>query len=122
MKRLVVIAGPACSGKLPLAKTLMEKDPSLVLVHRDALRDAIVTKVDEWTITEAMGVLAAVLLQAGHAVVACAWNLEPEDKALWQRIAARCRAPLVWLDTRRPEVHALIPPLEGWTPATMETI
>lgn len=117
--RLVVISGPANSGKLPLAKALMEKNPELVLVHRDALRDAIVTKVDEWTVTQAMGALTGVLLNAGHPVVVCAWNLEPQDRDLWVRISGSyAEAPLEWLDTRKPEVHARIPPLEGWNPVT----
>lgn len=109
--RLVVIAGPANSGKLPLAKRLMAEDPSLVLVHRDALRDALVTRVDEWVITLAMASLADALLANGQSVIVCAWNLEPEDRELWLEVAEKSRVELEWLDVTDPWVAALIPPL-----------
>lgn len=109
--RLVVIAGLANSGKMPLARRLMSEDEALVLVHRDTIRDSLVTRIDEWHVTEVMGVVAAKLLDQGHSVVVCAWNLEPEDRHLWEGIVLGHGLEMEWLDTRRPEVAALIPPL-----------
>jgi predicted kinase len=121
--RLIVIAGPACSGKMPLARALMEQDPSLVLVHRDALRDAFVARFDEWILTVVMADIVDRLLLYGQNVITVSWNLTRDDRRLWKSIAKKYhydRLELEWLDTRTPEAHALIPPLEGWTPTTME--
>lgn len=116
MPRLIVISGPPNSGKLPLALKLCHDDPSLILVHRDRLRDAVVNRLDEWCMTLAMADLARGLLMRRVGVVCCAWNMEPADRTLWQGVAVETGAELVWLDTRTPEAHALIPPLEGWEP------
>jgi predicted kinase len=109
--RLVVIAGGFQSGKMPLARRLMGEDAGLVLVHRDTIRDALVTPVDEWIITLLMGDMVARLLKEGHSVIVCAWNMEPEDLALWEQTASWAGVALEWMDTRTPEVQALIPPL-----------
>lgn len=109
--RLVVICGPANSGKLPLAKRMMADDPRLVLVHRDSLRDALVTPVDEWVITLAMRDIARQLMVNGYPVLVCAWNLDPEDKELWAELADIAGLDMEWLDVRDPMIAALIPPL-----------
>jgi predicted kinase len=110
--RFVVIAGPASSGKMPLARRLISEDATLALVHRDDLRAAFGAKIDEWHITLAMGALAHTLLRFGYSVIVCAWNLEPADRQLWTEIADEFSTPLEWLDVRQPEVAALIPPLK----------
>lgn len=112
MQRLVVIAGPANTGKMPLARRLMEDDARLVLVHRDLVRAAMPgVSVSEGHITQVMGAMARTLLWQGYSVVAVAWNLEPEDVFLWTAVAADSRLSPEWLDVRRPEVAAMIPPL-----------
>lgn len=110
-RRLIVISGPANSGKMPLARKLMADDPGLCLVHRDDLRRDLMAKVDEAHITMLMGDLTRRLLMYGHPVVVCAWNLERMDADLWIEIAHATATPLVWLDVRTPEVAAMIPPL-----------
>jgi hypothetical protein len=112
MKELIVIAGPANSGKYPLAKRLLDEDPRRLLVHRDPIRVALSNPCDEGDITTLMGGMAAVLLEQGYSVIACAWNLEPVDFLMWTEVAKLSRVPCRWLDTRNPEVQALIPPLE----------
>lgn len=112
MARIVVIAGLERSGKMPLAQKLMREDPDLAMVHRDNLRAMFTNPVDETTITLIMGELADSLLFHGHTPLAVAWNLEPGDRRLWEQVARSHDAELVWLDTREPDVQALIPSLE----------
>lgn len=111
MTRLVVIQGGYQTGKMPLARRLMADDPSLCLVHRDDVRRIIGGKVTEADITILMVEMARCLLKQGHPVVNCAWNLEPMDRIRWEDLAFAVNVPLIWLDVRRPDVAALIPPL-----------
>jgi len=111
MKRLIVISGPANTGKMPLARKLMADSPELALVHRDDIRRDLGTVLDEGLITHLMGDLARRLLEANHPVVVCAWNLQKMDHDLWFAIARETEAPIVWLDVRAPEAAAMIPPL-----------
>jgi predicted kinase len=120
MTRLVVVAGLANSGKMPLAKRLMDEDPSLVLVHRDTLRTSLEGLDDEPLLSLLMVELADALLAVGRSVINCAWTTEPEDRHRWQDVAKRRHVDLEWLDTRKPEVAKLIPPLEGWTPDALK--
>lgn len=113
MPRLVVVAGPANSGKMPLARRLMSEDPSLVMVHRDTIRASLITLDDESLITRLMGHIASDLLDAGHSVIVCAWNMEKSDEHLWTNIARNAGVALEWMDVRCPEISALIPPLEA---------
>ena len=119
MGRLVVIAGPECSGKMPLARRLMSEDPSLVMVHRDTIRASLITLDDESLITRLMGHIASDLLDAGHSAIVCAWNMEPADAALWNGLADAAGIKAEWFDVRDPAVAALIPPLDGWTPEAL---
>ena len=119
MPRLVVVAGPANSGKMPLARRLMSEDASLVMVHRDTIRASLITLDDENLITRLMGRLASDLLEAGHSVICCAWNMEPADADLWNGLAESAGIKAEWFDVRRPEIAALIPPLEGWMPEAL---
>ena len=112
MRELTVIAGPANSGKFPLAKKLLAEDPNRVLVHRDSVRDAIINKMDEWAVTLLMEAMTCRLLDMQKSVVVCAWNLEHTDAAMWKTVAAMYDVPLRWLDTRVAEVQCMIPPLE----------
>jgi predicted kinase len=109
--RFVVIAGPANSGKMPLARRLMQDDPSLALVHRDDLRAALTAAIDEWHLTLLMSTLARYLLGLGHSVLVCAWNLDRADRDLWTGIATEYSVPLEWMDVREPQVAAMIPPM-----------
>ena len=111
MQRLVVIAGPERSGKMPLARRLMSGDNSLMCVHRDDIRAALVNPLDEGHITLCMGALAGMLLSLGSSVIVVAWNLEPADRDLWTRIAADHGAPMAWMDVRDADVAAMIPPM-----------
>lgn len=113
MPRLVVIAGPEKSGKMPLARRLLDGDSNLALVHRDHLRIHLVATLDEWAITLLMGDLARGLLRLGKSPVICAWNLDPADRALWESIAEEFEVRLEWLDVREPWVASMIPPLVG---------
>jgi predicted kinase len=115
---LIIISGPPNSGKHPLADTLATNG-HMALISRDRLREAIRIK-DEWIITLAMADLARGLLLRGVSCVVCAWNLEPEDRQLWEGLAVETGSELDWLDTRSPQFHKLIPPLKGWTPLTYE--
>lgn len=100
MQRLVVIAGPANSGKYPLAQKLCAADPSLLLVHRDTIRSGLVNKTNEGQITHLMGVMAEKLLGWGYSVCACAWNLEHSDHIMWDEVAAQSGVKLEWIDVR----------------------
>lgn len=84
------------------------------------MRQALITPVDEWVLTLCTAAAARPLLQSGHNVVAVGWNMEPDDRTLWERVSAETGAEMTWLDTRDPRVHKMIPPIEGWTPATFE--
>jgi hypothetical protein len=112
MPRLVVIAGLACSSKMPLARSLMQQDADLVLVHRDHLRTSFESVVDEAHITLLMGDLARGILRLGRSPIVVAWNLEQFDRDLWDEVSDEFLVPLVWLDTREPLVAAMIPPME----------
>lgn len=120
MPHLVVIAGPANSGKMPLAQELLSATPQPVLLHRDLVRQALVTPVDEWVLTLCTAAAARPLLQSGHNVVAVGWNMEPADRELWESVSEETDSEFIWLDTRDPKVHQMIPPLEGWEPARFE--
>lgn len=120
MGRLVVVAGPERSGKMPLARRLMSEDPSIVMVHRDTIRASLITLDDESLITRLMGRIASDLLDAGHSVIVCAWNMEPADADLWNGLADAAGIKAEWCDVRDPAVAALIPPLEGWTPEALK--
>lgn len=110
--KLVVIAGPANSGKMPLGRRLLAEDCDLWLVHRDHLRDSLeINHPDEWHITTLMGDLARGILRLGKSPLIVAWNLEPIDRALWIGIASEFDVECRWLDVREPEVAAMIPPL-----------
>lgn len=111
MTRLVVIAGLACSGKMPLARKLMAEDADLVLVHRDHLRASFETSIDEWHVTCLMGDLARGILRLGRSPIIVAWNLDVLDTALWTGVADEFQVALTWLDTSDPDVAAMIPPL-----------
>lgn len=119
MGRLVVVAGPERSGKMPLARRLMSEDPSIVMVHRDTIRASLITLDDESLITRLMGRIASDLLDAGHSVIVCAWNMEPADADQWNGLAEDAGIKAEWFDVRDPAVAALIPPLEGWTPEAL---
>jgi predicted kinase len=112
MTRLIVISGPEKSGKMPLARAIMDRNHGMVLISRDRLRDAIVAPLDEFHMTHCMAAFARAVLAAGVDAVVHAWNLEPMDREIWQRIAAEARASLVWLDTREAEVQQMIPALD----------
>jgi hypothetical protein len=111
MKRLVVISGPANSGKMPLARRLCVNDPRLLLVHRDHIREGLINEVAEGTITHLMAEMAKRLLNWDYSVCACAWNLEHTDHLIWDEVALETGATLEWLDVREPDVAALIPPM-----------
>lgn len=112
MTELLVISGPANSGKLPLAKVLLREDPLRVLVHRDPLREMFTNPVDEMHITWIMRDIAHRLLEDRYSPIICAWNLEPIDRIIWEGLRREHLIPLQWFDTRKPEVQAMIPPLQ----------
>lgn len=109
--RFVVIAGPANTGKMPLARWLMKDDDGLKLVHRDFVRSSFESHLDEWHITLVMADMVRRLISLGHSAIVCAWNLDPADRALWTGIATEYSVNLEWLDVREAEVAALIPPM-----------
>jgi hypothetical protein len=113
MTRLVVVAGPANSGKMPLAKKLLQAEPDLVCVHRDYLRDSFINQLDEWHITVLMADLAAGILRLQRSPIVVAWNMEPSDRELFGNVAADAGVRLEWLDVREPWVASMIPPMEG---------
>lgn len=116
MPKLIAIAGPPNSGKMPLAKVLMKKDPSLILVHRDQVRSLF--PIDENKLTILMGWIARSLLTQEHNVIFVGQNLLKEDRVRLALIGMDYEFKL--MDTRDPEVHKLIPPLEGWKPSQWE--
>lgn len=113
MPRLVIIAGPANTGKMPLARRFLAEDKDLILVHRDYLRDSFVNKLDEWYITLLMGDLARGILRLIRSPLIVAWNIEDVDRALWTSIHQEFNVPLEWYDVRESAVAALIPPMEN---------
>lgn len=112
MTRLIVISGPANTGKMPLARELQRIDQNLCIVHRDDIRAMLNAPCDEWNITLMMGDITGRLLAAKKPAIVCAWNLEKEDMLLWMETAHKYSVPLVWLDVRASEVKAMIPPTE----------
>lgn len=120
MTNLYIICGPEKSGKMPLARALMEKAPGMVLVSRDRVRDAIVTKIDEWDISLLMADMVVSLLKRRRSVVVCAWNMERCDRNMWDDIAKRFKLNTYrWLDTRDPVIKRVIPAMDdprrqGW--------
>ena len=106
---------------MPLARQFMSEDENLVMVHRDTLRDSLMTLADEGLITTLMGGLARTLLFNDHSVIVCAWNMEPGDRELWELVASETGAFLEWYDVRDPEVARLIPPMAGWVPAALQS-
>jgi len=111
--KLIVIAGPDKSGKMPLARELMKRDSDLVLVHRDFLRASFEAHLDESYITLLMGWLARGILCIERSPIIVAWNLERMDRDLWSSIATQFDVPMEWLDVREPSVAAMIPALTG---------
>lgn len=107
--RFVVIAGPANTGKMPLARRMMQDDAALTLVHSDFVRSSLERQIDEWHVTLLMADMVRRLLSLGHSAIVCAWNMEPADRALWTGIATEHTVELEWLDVREPDVAALIP-------------
>lgn len=118
-QRLVVVAGLANSGKMPLARRFMAEDPALRMVHRDTIRDSIITETDEALLSCVMWDIADRLAENGRSVIVCAWNLEASDRQMWELLARQRGMALEWYDTRDPETARLIPPLEGWTPEAL---
>lgn len=111
-RRFITIAGPANSGKMPLARKLMQGDADLILVHRDFLRASFEAQVDEAHITLLMGDLVRGILRIDRSPIVVAWNLEQSDARLWLEVAREFGVALEWLDVRQPRVAAMIPPLE----------
>lgn len=109
MASLIVVAGPPNSGKHPLALDLAAKQ-NLIVISRDRLRDATGLR-DEGLMTRAMADLASRVLAGGYGVVVCAWNMEPSDRQLWEQVARDASVKLEWLDTREPDVQAMVPPM-----------
>lgn len=109
MPEFIVVAGPPNSGKHPLACDLAAKR-GLIVVSRDYLRTATGLR-DEGLMTLSMADLASGLLKRGQGVVVCAWNMESSDRRLWGDIAAEAGVKMQWLDTREPDVQAMVPPI-----------
>lgn len=99
MPRLVVVSGPAGSGKIAKAWAAAAPDPSLRFLHRDQVRVLFGRLIDEAHLTELIGVLAERLLSQGYGVVTAAQNQSPSDAALWSSIAQRTGAALEWIST-----------------------
>jgi hypothetical protein len=110
--RIVVIAGPANSGKMPLARCLMALDTTLGLVHRDFIRTSLESPFDEGEITLLMGYMARGILAVGRSPIIVAWNMHQMDFDLWTELSDDFIVPLTWYDTRSPEVQAMIPQLQ----------
>lgn len=111
-QKLVVISGPANTGKMPLARKLAADHPEYKIVHRDDLRRMFINPVTEDHITVHMYFVGHCLLSDGHTPVMVAWNLEQSDRNLWEKLARVHKVPLEWLDITKPEVAAMIPPME----------
>lgn len=111
-QRLIIVAGGPNSGKMPLARKLIEASPELILVHRDDIRRDLGGNgsIDEGVITYIMGDMTRRLLDNGHSVIVVAWNLEQMDQDLWLRLSREAKIPFTWMDVRTPEIAALIPP------------
>lgn len=109
---ITVIAGPAKTGKLPLARAIMERNNSYVLVHRDFIREALVTEIPEGDLTLLTVAIARSLFQSGHSVLVVGWNMMEADNHRWIELCAEVECKLVWLDTREPDVAAMIPAMD----------
>lgn len=109
---ITVIAGPARTGKLPLARAIMERNLSYVLIHRDAIREALVVEVAERNLSVLTVAMARSLLHSGHSVMVVGWNMDVFDVHLWNGLRAEVGCELTWLDTREPDVAAMIPPMD----------
>lgn len=109
--KLMVIAGPANSGKMPLARKLLELNPAMVMVHRDPLRAMLTNERDEAFLTLLMVDIVQALLRAGRDVLQVSQNLHPDDYKRWEACAVAYKADFWWLDTTHHAVREMIPPM-----------
>jgi predicted kinase len=110
--RLVVIAGPASSGKHRLARHMCAEQ-GLLLLSRDATRQMVVTPIPEWLVTYAVADLAKALIERGANVCVVGFNMEDWDHKLWAEVAQATGAELEWMDTRDPAIQRMVPPIPG---------
>lgn len=99
LTRLVVIAGPARSGKIARTWEIAAADPNLHVLHRDNVRVLFGRQIDEPDLTRLLGTMAWSLLSSGYGVVTTGQNLAPSDRAQWERVAAETGATLEWVQT-----------------------
>lgn len=111
---LYIIAGPANTGKMPLARAILEKRQDMTLVHRDLIRSALLgAAIAEDQLTLIMRDIVNALLQEERSVLVCAQNLHPHDKEVWDQFPRRYNiARYSWWDTREADVQKLIPAMD----------
>ena len=102
MARLIVVAGPPCSGKSTLAAELGRRygipHLSMDATRQRILPDAAHTRADRQAAYRAMHFAAELLLQAGSGVVLDAPYGHAEDREELARIQASTGGELRWIE------------------------
>lgn len=96
MTRLVIIHGPANTGKMAELWSVAASDPDLRLIHRDQIRVLFGRTVDERTLTMTMASMAGTLLSNGYGVVTCGQNESNWDAQVWDGVALSSGATIEW--------------------------
>ena len=96
MSRLVIIHGPANSGKLAAMWATASADRDLRVLHRDQVRLLFGRLISEAHLTEIMGDMALGLLQRGYSVITCGQNETDDDARLWEWVAVEGRSTIEW--------------------------
>ena len=104
MPKLIVISGPANSGKLAKAWEIAAADPELRFLHRDQVRVLFGRLIDESHLTHVIRSVAITLLESGYGVVTAAQNLSPTDFDMWNDVAKTTGSQFEWVSTLAPAV------------------
>jgi predicted kinase len=97
MPRLVVISGPANTGKMAKAWEIAAADPELRLLHRDQVRVLFGRSISEDALTDLMAEMAESLLCNGYGVITVSQNLQERDRDLWREVADLSFTDLEWI-------------------------
>ena len=98
MPKLVVIAGPAGTGKLARMYEVAAPDPDMRLLHRDQVRVLFGRAISEGDLTQVMQAMVMVLLENGYNVVTVGQNLHEGDTHMWNEVAYLTKAQITWME------------------------
>lgn len=99
MARLVVIHGPANTGKIARVWEVAAEDAAMRIVHRDTVRVSFGRLLEEAHLSEVIADMVYALLARGYSVVTVSCAMQPQDARRWRWIAAEAGADLQWVET-----------------------